>query len=124
MATLYLNFASSAITSGTCKKCQPKKQIGRHGVVPQEADVGPDSSFRKRKSVCQPRLSGAAERVRHGLLDESQVQLLGQRVIGELLQQLGKLAGAWPRYCTRAKADGRSVRLYRTVLQPETAALP
>ena len=34
------------------------------------------------------RLPGTTARIRHGLLDESQGQLLGQRAHGELLQQL------------------------------------
>lgn len=38
--------------------------------VPQEAGPRSDSSFRPGKPLCQPRLSGAAERVRYDLLDE------------------------------------------------------
>lgn len=38
--------------------------------------------------VCQPRLPGATEGIRHGLFDESKGELLGQRPHGELLQQL------------------------------------
>ena len=41
------------------------------------------------------RVPGAADRIRHDLLDESQGQLLGQRADRELLQQPEERAGAW-----------------------------
>ena len=48
-----------------------------HGVVPQETSGGADAPLRPGKPICQSCLSGQARRVRHGLLDEPQGQLLG-----------------------------------------------
>jgi transposase InsO family protein len=39
--------------------------------------AGPDPSLGSGQSVCQSCLPGQAERVRHGLLDEPQGELLG-----------------------------------------------
>ena len=57
-----------------------------HGVVPKEAGAGSDSSFRLREPGFDTRLSGADERVRHGLLDEQHGKEFGQRADGGLVQ--------------------------------------
>ena len=64
-----------------------------------------------------------ARRVRHALLDEPQGQLLGQRADGELLQQPEERTRAWHALRDARGGDRRSVRLHRSLLQPESPPL-
>ena len=48
--------------------------------------AGKERVERLMRPICKPSLSGATEGIRHGLLDEPQGQLLGQRCGRELLQ--------------------------------------
>ncbi len=55
---------------------------------PSQADGWADTPFGSRQLICQPRISGQAQGIWHGLFDETQGKLLGQRANGKLVRQL------------------------------------
>jgi putative transposase len=64
-----------------------------YGVVPPQTGTGPDASLGSRQPVRQPRVPGQAHRVRHGVLDESERELLGRSVY-DVLERLPNLTRA------------------------------
>ncbi len=89
-------------------------------VVGEKAGAGAAAPLRPGRPVRECSVPEEACRLWHGLFDEPQGQLLGQRSDRELVQQLQERAGAWRALRNTGGDDRGQLRVHRGVLQPRT----